>query len=68
MLRKIPALRATIQTKTLVHLAHRIKIKGAAVEVEGEAAEAEAIKRKESGTAFFTKRMMCRMDIPGPTT
>jgi hypothetical protein len=37
---------------------------GAAAEVEGEAAEAEvaagaeATKRKESGTAFFTKRMM----------
>jgi hypothetical protein len=47
---------------------HHIKIKGAAAEVEGEAAEAEvaaevaagaeATKRKESGTAFFTKRMM----------
>jgi hypothetical protein len=64
MLRKAATLRMMFQTKTLAHPAHHIKIKGAAAEVEGEAAEAEvaagaeATKGKESGTAFFTKRMM----------
>jgi hypothetical protein len=43
---------------------HYIKIKRAAAETEGEAVVAEVVvgtkatKRKESGTAFFTKRMM----------
>jgi hypothetical protein len=73
MSRKIPTLRAILQTKTLAHPAHRIKIKGAAAEAEGEATEAEvatgaeAIKRKESGTAFFTKRLMTTTRIIAQT-
>jgi hypothetical protein len=62
--RKIPILRATLQARTLARLVHHIKIKGAAAEAEGEAAEAEvavgaeATKKKESGIASSTKRMM----------
>jgi hypothetical protein len=62
--RKIPTLRATLRTKTLARLVHRTKIKGAAVEAEGEVAEvevaagAEATKRKENGTTSSTKRTM----------
>jgi hypothetical protein len=57
------------QTKTIAHPAHHNNIKGAAAEVEGEAAEAEVaagaedIKRKESGIAFLTKIMMTTVPI-----
>jgi hypothetical protein len=64
MPRKVTILRTTPQTKTLARLVHRTKIKGVAAEAEGEAAEAEvaagaeATKKKESGIASSTKRMM----------
>jgi hypothetical protein len=58
---EILILKATSRTKTLAHLVHHTKIKGATAEAEGEvveaevAAGAEAIKKKGSGIAFSTE-------------
>jgi hypothetical protein len=72
-LRKVATLRVIPQTKTIAHLVLHSKIKGAAAKAEEAAAEveavaeADAIKRKGSGTVFFTKKMTTTVRIIAQT-
>jgi hypothetical protein len=64
MPRRIPIHRLTSKAWSLARLVHHIRIKGAAAEVEDAAAGAEvaigadAIMRKENGTASSIRRTM----------
>jgi hypothetical protein len=71
--RKILARRAFPKTKSPARPVHHTQIKGAAAEAEGAAAKAEiaaeveAIKRKENGTEFSTRRTTITIQIIAQT-